>query len=40
MVIREKWKTLLLSLFVLAVWTLYFIVCSAPAGAPFLYVDF
>ena len=40
MVIPERWKALLLSFFVLVVWILYFIVCSAPAGAPFLYADF
>jgi hypothetical protein len=35
-----KLKILGLSLFVLLCWALYFVVCSAPAAAPFIYADF
>jgi hypothetical protein len=40
MIDRRTWKTILLGLFVLLSWTLYFILCSAPAGAPFIYANY
>jgi len=34
------WKTALLVLAVLVLWAVYFAVCAAPVGAPFIYADF
>ena len=38
--IRERLRGILLAVFVLVCWALYFAICSAPAGAPFIYADF
>ena len=40
MVKKNLWKTWALTVFVLVCWALYFCICSAPAGAPFIYADF
>jgi hypothetical protein len=40
MVKHSTWKCLLLALFVLIACACYFAICSAPAGSPFIYVDF
>ena len=40
MVNRTRSRDLLLAIFVLTCWALYFVICSAPAGAPFIYADF
>ena len=40
MKIGNRAKIILLGLFVLVCWALYFVLCSAPAGAPFIYADF
>lgn len=37
---REAWKRIGLALFVIAAWVLYFVLCSQPAGAPFIYADY
>jgi hypothetical protein len=37
---RRRWKTIGLGIFVILVWALYFIICSAPAGAPFIYANY
>lgn len=40
MIDRRRWETTALSIFVVLVWALYFIICSAPAGAPFIYANY
>ncbi len=40
MTIRGRFREILLVVFVLVCWALYFAICSAPAGAPFIYADF
>lgn len=37
---HKRWKTIGLALFVLACWALYFVICSAPTGTPFIYADY
>ena len=37
---RRRIQTLGMALLVLGLWALYFAICSAPAGAAFVYVDF
>lgn len=37
---QERWKTIGLAVFVLVCWAVYFFVCSAPVGAPFIYAEF
>lgn len=36
----KRLKVIGLGIFVLVCWALYFFICSAPAGAPFIYADF
>jgi hypothetical protein len=40
MIDRKRLRTLGLGLFVILCWALYFVICSAPTGAPFIYADF
>jgi hypothetical protein len=37
---RLHGKIVALALFDLLVWFLYFVICSAPSGSAFIYVDF
>jgi hypothetical protein len=37
---RLQQKVVALAVFDLLVWLLYFVVCSAPSGSAFIYVDF
>jgi hypothetical protein len=36
----EKLKIVFYALVALALWGIYFAVCSAPLGAPFIYAEF
>ena len=40
MVVWKELAPLLMMVMVLVLWFLYFAVCSAPVGAPFIYVGF
>jgi len=40
MIDSKQWKTVGLGIFVLISWAIYFAICSAPAGAPFIYANY
>jgi hypothetical protein len=40
MVKREALKSVGLALLALVFWACYFLICSAPSGATFIYADF
>jgi hypothetical protein len=35
-----RWKVILLGVLVPILWALYFAICAAPTGAPFIYEEF
>ena len=36
----QRWRTVLLVVFIVGMWLLYFFVAAQPAAAPFVYADF
>jgi len=40
MVKRDRLRAVFLAILIIMLWGLYFVVCSSPVGAPFIYVDF
>jgi hypothetical protein len=36
----EAWRRIALAALIIVAWAAYFVICSAPAGAPFIYADF
>lgn len=36
----REWEIVGLAVLIPVLWTVYFCVCAAPAGAPFIYADF